>query len=210
MKTDDLIRLMAEDTRRPVRLPRRVLLALAGGGMVSVLLLLATVGLRQELAAAFADWRVDLKVAATALMAVFSLRTVLVAGVPGEPWQRRARWLLLPIGMIVAGIVLDLNILPPAEWRAAWLGRHAAFCVFFIPVLSLSPLVLLLAALRHGAPDHPASAGVLVGLAAGCIGAAIYAWHCPDDSPLFVTWYMVGIALSTLAGGLVGRRLLVW
>lgn len=210
MKTDDLIRLMAEDRQRPVRLPRRVAAAMAAGGLLALLLLLVTVGPRPGLAAALAGWRVELKIAATALMALLGLRAAFRAGVPGEPWMRRALWLFLPLGLIGAGIVADLTILPPSQWKAAWLGRHAAFCVFFIPVLSLSPLTLLIAALRHGAPDHPASAGALAGLAAGCLGAAIYAWHCPDDSPLFVTWYLIGIALSTLAGWLAGRRLLVW
>ena len=210
MKTEDLIRLMAEDRERPVRLPRRVFAALAAGGLMSVILLLVTIGLRPGLDAALAGWRVELKITATALMAFFALRLAFAAGVPGEPWSRRALWLVLPMGLIGAGILADLTILPSSEWKAAWLGRHAAFCVFFIPVLSLSPLALLIAALRHGAPDHPGLAGGLAGLAAGCLGAAIYAWHCPDDSPLFVTWYLIGIALSTSAGALTGRRLLVW
>lgn len=49
------------------------------------------------------------------------------------------------------------------------------------------------------------------GLAAGAIAAAIYAWHCPDDSPLFLaTWYMIAIAGVTVGGALLGRRLLRW
>lgn len=210
MKTAELIRLMAEDRQPPVRLPRRVLAAIAAGGLISVLLFLVTIGLRPGLGAALANWRVELKITATALMALFSLRLAFSAGIPGEQWSRRALWLILPVGLIVGGIMADLVILPSAEWQAAWLGRHAAFCVFFIPVLSLSPLVLLIAALRQGAPDHPMVAGALAGLAAGCLGAAIYAWHCPDDSPLFVTWYMLGISFSTAAGALAGHRMLRW
>ena len=68
MKTDDLIRLMAEDRQRPVRLPRRVAAAMAAGGLLALLLLLVTVGPRPGLAAALAGWRVELKIAATALM----------------------------------------------------------------------------------------------------------------------------------------------
>jgi hypothetical protein len=49
------------------------------------------------------------------------------------------------------------------------------------------------------------------GLAAGAIAAAIYAWHCPDDSPLFLaTWYTITIAGVTVGGALLGRRLLRW
>jgi hypothetical protein len=54
-------------------------------------------------------------------------------------------------------------------------------------------------------------AGAAAGFAAGAIAAAIYAWHCPDDSPLFLaTWYTIGIAIVTGAGALLGRRWLRW
>ena len=53
-----------------------------------------------------------------------------------------------------------------------------------------APLVGALLALRQGAPEHPAFAGAAAGLLAGAIGAACYATHCPDDSPLFVAaWW---------------------
>ena len=56
-----------------------------------------------------------------------------------------------------------------------------------------------------------AFAGAVAGLAAGGIAAAIYAWHCPDDSPLFLaTWYSLAIAIVVAAGFLLGRRLLRW
>ena len=43
------------------------------------------------------------------------------------------------------------------------------------------------------------------------LAAAIYAWHCPDDSPLFVaTWYTIAISMVTAVGFLLGRRLLRW
>lgn len=91
------------------------------------------------------------------------------------------------------------------------MGRHAAFCVFFIPVLALAPLAGFLLALRNGAPESPGLAGAVAGLAAGAIAAATYAWHCPDDSPLFVAaWYPIGFVLMTLLGALIGLRILRW
>ena len=42
-------------------------------------------------------------------------------------------------------------------------------------------------------------------------GATLYAFHCFDDSPLFVaTWYTLATLVVTAAGALVGRRLLRW
>jgi len=65
--------------------------------------------------------------------------------------------------------------------------------------------------LRFGAPSRPGLAGTVAGLLAGAIGAALYATHCPDDSPLFVaTWYGLGLAIVTAAGAAIGTRLLRW
>ncbi|HUI21148.1 MAG TPA: NrsF family protein, partial [Methylocella sp.] len=58
---------------------------------------------------------------------------------------------------------------------------------------------------------RPALAGAAAGLLAGAIGAAFYATHCPDDSPLFVaTWYTLAIAFVTAIGAIAGARLLRW
>jgi hypothetical protein len=65
--------------------------------------------------------------------------------------------------------------------------------------------------LRHGAPERPDLAEAAAGVFAGAIGAAFYATHCPDDSPLFVaTWYSLAIGLVVVAGKLAGRQLLRW
>jgi hypothetical protein len=57
----------------------------------------------------------------------------------------------------------------------------------------------------------PAVAGAAAGLLAGALGAAVYATHCMDDSPLFVAiWYTPAIGLMTLVGLLVGRTMLRW
>jgi len=59
---------------------------------------------------------------------------------------------------------------------------------------------------RQGAPEHPALAGAAAGLLAGAIGAALYATHCPDDSPLFVAvWYTLAITFITALALLQGR-----
>jgi hypothetical protein len=69
----------------------------------------------------------------------------------------------------------------------------------------------LILALRQGAPEHPALAGATAGLFAGAIGAACYATHCPDDSPLFVAaWYTLAIGFVAAIGAAAGKRLLRW
>jgi hypothetical protein len=54
-------------------------------------------------------------------------------------------------------------------------------------------------------------AGALVGLAAGAVSALGYSLHCMDDTvPFVAVWYGGTIALCTLAGAVLGPRLLRW
>jgi hypothetical protein len=65
--------------------------------------------------------------------------------------------------------------------------------------------------MRQGAPERPARAGALAGLAAAALAATLYASNCTDDSPLFVAlWYSLAALIVMAAGALVGGRLLRW
>ena len=122
----------------------------------------------------------------------------------------KATLLIVPALLSVA-VVLELITVPSAYWVARWFGQNWLYCMAFIPALSLGPLAVLLIALRSGASTAPGRAGAFAGLLAGGIGAAFYAAHCPDDSPLFVaSWYTIAIGIVTGLGALGGRRFLRW
>ena len=194
-----------------MRLARMLTLALAAGIAVSAVLLLATVGLRDDLASAIATVRVAFKIGMTLVLVIVAFGLVSRIGRPGVPLRPWAVALLLPLALMVVAVGVELLVVPQDAWAARLMGRNAAFCLFFIPLLSLAPLAAFLAALRNGAPDDPGLAGAAAGLAAGAIGAALYAWHCPDDSPLFgAAWYTLAIMLVIAAGYGIGRRLLRW
>ena len=73
------------------------------------------------------------------------------------------------------------------------------------------PLAAVLAILRSGAPASPALAGGAAGLLAAAAAGALYAFHCFDDSPLFVvTWYGLAALLVIALGAVAGHRLLRW
>src|SRR5262249_18071124 len=62
MKTENLITALVADRARLRRsIAQRLVLALLAGGVVSLVLFLATLGLRQDFLAALATWRFDLK-----------------------------------------------------------------------------------------------------------------------------------------------------
>jgi hypothetical protein len=58
--------------------------------------------------------------------------------------------------------------------------------------------------------DAAALAGAVAGLASGA-AAAVYCLHCPEMSAAFVGfWYLLGMLVPTVAGALLGPRVLAW
>jgi hypothetical protein len=211
MKTDDLISLLAQDAPVRFSLSKRLTWALVVGVVVSGVLLLSTIGLRHNLESAVETVRVAFKISETLLLAMTACCLVFRIGKPDQGARPFVLCLLIPLSLLVMAVVTELTVLPEPLWAPNLIGSHAAFCVFFIPVLSLVPLVGFLKALQSGAPENPGLAGASAGLAASGIAAALYAWHCPDDSPLFVaTWYVLAILMVTAVGFLVGRKMLRW
>jgi hypothetical protein len=210
MKTDNLIDALVAD-----RMPRSTLrwtlaAALLAGGVVSLALFLATLGVRADIEAALATWRFELKVGLVllALGLAFSLCIALSRPVaPAHPARR-----LLPLAALaVLAIAVELLALPSASWTSRLLGSNALVCLVAIPTLAIVPLAAVLTILRSGAPASPALAGGAAGLLAAAAAAALYAFHCFDDSPLFVvTWYALAAVPVIGLGAVAGHRLLRW
>lgn len=211
MKTDDLIRLLATDTRVREPLGPAIALALGIGVAVCAMLLVFEIHLRRDLATAILTPRVAFKILVTFSVAALAIVLLRRIGRPGVPVAAVERSLLLPVAAILVAVGLELALTPADSWGTRLVGRNAGWCLFYIPVFSAVPLAAILTAMRRSAPESPALAGAVAGLTAAGMAAAFYAWHCPDDSPLFVaTWYTLAGAGVTGIGALVGRRLLVW
>ena len=120
-------------------------------------------------------------------------------------------WIAVTPMLLAVAVLYELAVVPPVQWYERAAGLYASTCVSALPLLSIVPLVALLIALRAGAPRSPAAMGAVAGLLAGGLSAAVYATHCPDDSPLFVAvWYTLAVGLVTLTGALAGHRVLRW
>ncbi len=210
MKTDQLISALVADKTEAGPFTRRLLIALAIGGLVSLGLFFAILGPRHDLREALATWRFDLKIALmvlTLLLAFFVCRALARPVVPGQPVRR----LLVPLVAMTGALVLELMLAPSDSWGSRLVGSNSMICMAAIPFFSLAPLVAVLAILRSGAPRSPALAGAAAGLLAAASGATLYAFHCFDDSPLFVaTWYSLAALPVVAVGALAGRRLLRW
>jgi len=211
MKTEELIRALAADERRMVPVWSVLIAALLAAGVLSALIFSVRLGPRPDIAAVALDPRFLFKFAVTLLLAGTALAAALRLARPGA---NTAYWLLALAAapaLLVFGALVELFAMPSSTWSARLVGTNWSYCLTYVPLLSLPLLAAALIAMRHGAPTRPALAGAVAGLLAGGLGAALYAAHCTDDSPLFVaTWYTIAIGGVTIVGSLLGRFVLRW
>jgi hypothetical protein len=212
VKTGDLIRALAADSEvHPMPPGRALALALIPGVAIALGLHFAILGLRPDLLTLLGEPRLLFKLCLTILLVALSRPLVLRLVRPGASVRRAALMLAIVPALLAAADLAELIAVPAAEWGQRLVGANAIFCLESIPFLAAAPLAAALLALRQGAPEHPAIAGAAAGLFAGAIGAALYATHCPDDSPLFVAaWYTLAIGFVVAIGGIAGSRVLRW
>jgi hypothetical protein len=179
--------------------------------VLSGVALLATAGLRQDLALVAETPRVLFKWLLAGALVLSSVGALLRMARPG---MNLGRWstVLYAVGLSLAfGVIAELLLLPREQWVVQARGTNASWCLRMIPLLATAPFVAAFMMLRAAAPTKPMLAGATAGLLSGAIGASLYALHCTDDSPLFVaTWYCLAILGASVAGAIVGARWLRW
>jgi len=212
MKTDDLIKLIANDGHgRCVALSQRVIAALVGGGLVALVLFAILLGVRPDLVDALQTWRFIVKVAVAVVCFVCAFRATVEVARPTADLSRAGFLLAIPIALLLSAMCVELLTTAPGSWAERAIGTNSIPCMASIAIFSIAPLVALIVALRAGAPPSPAFAGGAAGLLAGGLAATLYAFHCFDDSPLFVAlWYVPVVCLVVLVGMVAGQRFLRW
>ena len=211
MKTEELIRALALDAGKPLlSLGRLLTTALIAGAAGSLLLFMLLLQPRPDIAGALYSPGFCLKVAAAACLALTAMRSLGEVARPLPPARSMGVLTIAPL-LLVAGIIVELAVLPSDTWHARLIGRNAAHCLALIPLLAAAPALCLFLALRRSAPAQPGRAGIVIGLTAGGIGAILYALNCPDDSPMLVAaWYSFAIVIVTGVCFIAGRRWLRW
>ena len=210
METEQLIRTLAADNpfqARPVGLV--LVLALLAAAPVSLAIFFAGLGVRPDVMTAMHNPFFDLKFAVTLALAIAAIAISLHLSRPEASLQRWGWLLLIPAGLLVAGISGEMMLPQRLPMMTRLVGSNSKVCMTAIPLISLPLLAAALLGLRHGAPARPAMAGAIAGLLSAGLAATLYAAHCTDDSPLFVaTWYSIGAALLAAIGALAGSRVL--
>lgn len=213
MKTDELISLLATSAA-PVpahAVGRRFAMALGVGLPGAALLMLVTLGLRPDLTQAATEPMFWMKLAFAACLALAGFVATERLSRPGVQvglaWAAMvapvlALWLAAAIALLRAGPEQRLDLILGDTWKS---------CPFNIAMLSLPLFVATFWCMKDLAPTRLALAGASSGLLAGALSALVYALHCPESAaPFLGVWYVLGIAIPTLAGALLGPRLLRW
>lgn len=209
MKTDDLIRALSNDGKSPWRVGNLLTIGLLAAVPVSVVLFFVEMGVRPDIATAIQNPFFDLKFAVTISLALSAVALSLHLSRPEATLRGVVLILAFPLGLLMAGIAVEMMLPQPVSWISRLVGTNSRICLTAIPVLSMPFLAAALVALRHGAPSRPALAGAFAGLLSAGLAATLYAAHCTDDSPLFVaTWYTLATLLVVAIGALVGSRIL--
>jgi hypothetical protein len=211
--SDDLLDRLSSSLRpTPAGLVlRRLLIGLAVGGAVSLALVAAFLGPRQDFAPAalqpmfWVKFGYALAIAGAALWAGERLAR------PGGLARGRLAWLSAPL-LIVAALALWRLAEAPAEERMGLvMGHSARLCPWYVLAASLAPFAGLVWAVRALAPTRLRVAGLVLGLAAGGMGAFAYATHCDEmAAPFLATWYTLGVGAAGVLGWLTGPRLMRW
>jgi hypothetical protein len=211
--TDNLIQRLTDDLKPAPSgyVVRRLMLAMTLGGLVALVGMLAMIGPRPDMIAALASPMFWIKLAYTGGTGLLALWAVERLSRPAVSVRRRLVWIALPVAAMSLMALARLLATAPELRRALLMGASADTCPWRIMATSAPIFLGLIWALRGLAPTRPGAAGAVAGLAAGGIGAAIYALHCPETAAPFVAiWYSLGIIGTGVIGWLAGPRLLRW
>jgi hypothetical protein len=210
MDTDQLIRTLAADNAHQSRPVGFVLmLGLLAAAPVSLLMFFSELGIRPDVMTAMRNPFFDLKFAVTLALAISATAVSLHLSRPEASLRGFGWWLLVPAGLLVAGISGEMMMPQRTPMMTRLVGKNSMACMTAIPEMALPLLAAALYGLRQGAPSRPAVAGAVAGLLSAGFAATVYASHCTDDSPLFVaTWYTIATALVAAVGALVGAKVL--
>ncbi len=213
METDRLIELLARALTpvRPHVVARRFGWALLAGTLAPALLIIVLYGIRPDIDAMlktplfWARVAFPFALAAGALVATARLSRPGVA--VGSAWAGIA----FPLGCVwLAGLIAWW--LAPADARVLLLMGHSwRSCSLNIAFLSIPGVVAALWAVRGLAAPRLRLAGAAAGMMAGATATVTYMLHCPEMGvPFWAVWYVLGIAIPTMAGAIVAPRWLRW
>lgn len=185
--------------------------AIGLGAVLALILTMAVLGPRRDVATAAASWQYWAKFAYPLALAGFAFLSLERLARPGVRLGARPWAILLPPIFVAVLAGLEWTNAEGAARAHLFYGHSWRLCPFLIVMVSTPAFIATIWAMRRLAPTRPVLAGAAAGLFAGALGAWIYAFHCNESALTFVgLWYTSGIAAVTLLGAATGRWLLRW
>lgn len=213
MKTDELISMLSTNVEAVERqqLAREIWATVAAGAVVAIGVMLAALGVRGDLPHVWPFVFILAKFSfAVGIVLLASFYLVKLAR-PGGERKLSLAWLALPFAAIILLALISLAFAPAAHWNEMAMGDKWLECLISIPIIAIVPFAAVIWVLRRMAPTDLTRTGALAGLLAGGLSAVGYALHCTADSlPFVALWYGGTIAFCTLAGAILGPRVLRW
>lgn len=213
MKTEDLIRRLAGDTRKPLRRLPPPIFRVGLWLCVSVpwiAIVVAFMGLRPDLATKTGELRWLLEQGGALVTAVTAAMAAFCASVPGRPhWERIVPLapVSLWVGLLGAGCLRDWSLAGPQG-----LALHVDWaCVPGIVGVGLVPGIVMAIMLRRGAPLAPILSVGLGGLAAAALADfGLRLFHAQDASLMVLVWQVGTVAALAAVSAALGHRLVRW
>ena len=213
MKTDDLIKMLGTQVEPvdPRTTVRTISFAAAIGGLVAFGVMLVLFGVRTDLSATRALVYCLVKVAFALAITIPAFLYLTRVARPGGERKTSLALMVAPFVGIMLFAAISLVFAPSSHWHEMIVGDQWLECLLSIPIIAIVPFAAVIFALRQMAPTDLVRTGALGGLFAGAISAIGYALHCTDDSlPFVALWYGGTVVFCTLAGALLGPKLLRW
>jgi hypothetical protein len=213
MKTEELVALLSTNPGPVARgsFARTFGVALAASSVLAVGISLVGLGFRPDMTTTRALIFLLLKLLFAA--AVVGIASVYLARLARPGGERRISSISMvaPFAAIILLAVISLGLAPRSHWDKMLTGGEWLECLVSIPIIAIVPFAIAIWAVRRAAPTNLTRTGAFAGLVAGGVSAMAYALHCTDDSlPFVAVWYGGTIVLCTLAGAVLGPRLLRW
>jgi hypothetical protein len=206
VNTDQLIERLAADVKPVRRLmdPTERAALWTALALVAIALGAAWFGVRDDIATAWLEPGVLIRIALLASTMWLSIVTAFRLSVPGGETRAFARW--WPLALL--GV---LTAVSAAELIAAWTIGEAGSplrswtCVRKVAFVGAVPALVSVALISRGFAIEPRWTALLGVLAAGAAGALTSELACPIHAPMHIfLWHIMPVVISTAIGALVG------
>ncbi len=213
MKTDDLAVALAGGVQAvDVRAPKRRQVAAVGIATGAAFVLMAYwLGVRPDLLDGFNLPMFWFKELFCAVLAAGGLLAAARLARPGAALAWAPALIVAPLLAMWGTAVVVMLDAAPDERAYLLLGSSWTECPYNIVSLAVPFFVAIVWVMKGMAPTRLRLAGAAAGFASGAMGAMVYSLHCPElTAPFLGVWYALGMLLPTVAGALLGPRLLRW